>query len=40
MEGRNVDTIKGKSPKQGLTSAKDITIELPEGHESPCYRLD
>ena len=22
---------KGKSPKQGLTSAKDPTIELPEG---------
>ena len=27
MEG----TIRGKSPKQGLTSAKDLTIELPEG---------
>ena len=28
-EGRTVGT-KGKSPKQGLTSAKDLTIELSE----------
>ena len=37
MEGRNVATLvyKEKSPKQGLTSAKEITIELSEGHESP-----
>ena len=34
MEIWNVGT-KGKSPKQGLTSAKDLTIELPEGRESP-----
>ena len=34
MEGRNVGTIMGKSPKQGLTSAKGLTIELPEGRES------
>ena len=27
--------MKGKSPKQGLTSADDITIDLPEGRESP-----
>ena len=26
---------KGKSPKQGLTSAKDLIIKLPEGRESP-----
>ena len=31
MEGRNVDTIRGKTPKQGLTSTKDLIIELPEG---------
>ena len=29
MEGRNVGTIEEKGPKQGLTSAEDITIELP-----------
>ena len=29
MEGRNVGTIRGKSPKQGLTSAKD-----PEGRKN------
>ena len=40
MEGRNVGTIRrGKSPKQGIISAKDLPIELPEGtgvteHES------
>ena len=32
MEGRNEGT-KGKSSKQGLTSAKDLTIELSEGRE-------
>ena len=31
MEGKNVGTIKGKSPKQGLTSAKDLPIELSIG---------
>ena len=39
LEERNVGT-KGKSPKQGLTSAKDLTIELFEGGESPYHRLD
>ena len=34
MEERKVDT-KGNSPKQDLTSAKDLTIELPEGRDSP-----
>ena len=33
MEGRNVGTIGGKSPKQGLISAKDLPIELSEGHK-------
>ena len=35
MEGRNVGTMRGgrESPKQGLTSAKDLVIELPEGRE-------
>ena len=31
MEGRNVGTIRGKRPKQGLISAKDLSSELPEG---------
>ena len=40
IEERNVGT-KGKSPKQGPTSAKDLTIELPKVRESPYhYRLD
>ena len=36
MEGRNVGTgtIGGKSAKQGLISAKDLPIELPEGNYS------
>ena len=38
MEKRNVDA-KGKSPKQDLTSAKDLTVELPKGCESH-NRLD
>ena len=39
MEEINVGT-KGKSPKQELTSTKDLTIELPELLESPYHRLD
>ena len=39
LEGRNVGT-KGKSSKQGLISAKDLTMELPEGCESLYHRLD
>ena len=39
MEERNVGT-KGKNLKQDLTSAKDLTIELHEGRESPYDRLD
>ena len=34
MKERKVGT-KGKSPKQGLTSAKDLPMELPERHEYP-----
>ena len=30
LEEKNVGTIRGESPKQGLTSAKDLIIELPE----------
>ena len=30
----------GGSPKQGLTSAKDLTIELPKERESTYHRLD
>ena len=29
MEGRGVGTIREKSPKQGLTSAKDPLVPLP-----------
>ena len=31
---------KGKVPKQDMTTAKDLSIELPEGSESPYHRLD
>ena len=34
MEERNVENITGKSPEQGLTSAKDLATELTEGGES------
>ena len=34
MEGRNVGTKK-KNPKQGLTRAEDLTVELPEGRDPP-----
>ena len=39
LEERNVGT-KGKSFKQGLISAKDLTMELPEGSELPYHILD
>ena len=39
IEERNVGTTE-KSSKQGLSSAKDLHIELPEGRESPYRRLD
>ena len=38
LKERSVD-MKRKNPKQDLTSAKDLTIELPEGRESPYHRL-
>ena len=31
---------KGESPKQGLTSAKDLIKELPKGRDSLYHRLD
>ena len=40
MEGRNVGTIKDKSSEKGPTSAKDLTIDLTEGRESPYHWLD
>ena len=40
MEGKIVGTIRVKSLKQDLTSAKDLTIELPERRESPYLRLN
>ena len=33
-------TIMVKISKQDLTSAKDLTIELPEEREFPYHRLD
>ena len=36
---KNVGT-KGKSPKQGLTSVKDLPMELPEERESLYHGLD
>ena len=39
LEEKNVGT-KGKSPKQRLISAKDLTIQLPEGCQSPYHILD
>ena len=38
---RNLEEgTKRESPKQGLTSAKDLAIELSEGRESPYHILD
>ena len=37
MEERNVGTIREKVSKKGITSVKDLLIELPEGHESPYH---
>ena len=39
MEERNVG-MKGKNPKQGITNAKDLPMELPEGRESPYHGLN
>ena len=38
--GRKENGHEAKSPKQGLTRAKDLAIELSAGHEFPCHRLD
>ena len=37
LEVRNMRTEK-KSPKQGLTSAADLTMMLPKGRDSPYHR--
>ena len=39
MKRRKVGTIGGKVPNKGLTSAKDLTIELHEGRESLYHKL-
>ena len=39
LEERNVGT-KGKSSKQNLHSAENLTIELPERREFPYHRLN
>ena len=39
LEEKNVGT-EGKSTKQGLTSAEDLTKEIPDERDSPYYRLD
>ena len=39
MEERNVGT-NGESPKQGLTSDTNLSIQLLEWRESPYYRSD
>ena len=38
-ERKNVGTIKRKSPKYGITSAKDLTTALSEGRNSS-YTID
>ena len=35
VEGRNMSNIRGKSPKQSLASAEDITMILTHGGDSP-----
>ena len=37
--GRKERGHEGKNPKQGLTSAKDLPMDLPEGCESSYHRL-
>ena len=39
MEGKTVGITRGKGPELGLTSTKDLTMELPEGHEAPYHKL-
>ena len=40
MKETNVGIIGGKIPKQGLTSAKVLAMELSDGRDSPYNRLD
>ena len=40
MVRKNEGTIRGRNPKQSLTSTEDLTVELPDGRESPYHRLD
>ena len=40
MGGRNVGTIREKRPTHDIISAKDLTVDLSEGCESPYHRLD
>ena len=40
LEESNVGTNGGESPKQGLTSAKNLTIKLLGGRDSPYHILD
>ena len=39
LKERNLGT-KEKSPKQGIASAKDLTVKLNEGRDSTYDRLD
>ena len=39
MEERNVAHYKGKLPKPGLTDARNLTMEIPEGRQWPNHRL-
>ena len=38
MKGRNVEAIMRKVHKQGQTRAKDLSLDLHEGRESPYHR--
>ena len=40
VDTRTIVKGGGECPKQGLISAKDLTIEHPEGRESPYHRLN
>ena len=39
MEGSNVDTIRGKSPKEGLTIVKDLTTRPNYSVKIPSLKL-
>ena len=40
IEGKNLGTIRVKCPKQGLISAKDLTIMINECRDTPYHRSD